>query len=95
MADDNSRQQPNQSEKGRRFRLSRRVTGTGSPSQREPLSREEREMQDLADMGDDADRGTPEQDASLRAGCMSFVRVVMLFFVIMFGSIIVTWFLSK
>lgn len=80
-------------EKGRRFRLTRKVKTEEPPkaAANPAESREEREMRELAEMGDDADRGTPEEDASLRRGCMSMVRVVMFFFVVMFGSIIATW----
>lgn len=82
---------PNSPEKARRFRVARKVKPQPPPV----LSREEQEMRDLAAMGDDADRGTPEQDASLRAGCSSMIRVVGLFFLVMIGSIIATMFLRK
>lgn len=68
----------------RRYRLVRRVE-----------TREEREMRELAALGDEADRGTPEQDAALGRGCLSFVRVMVLFFAVMFGSILVTWVLNN
>lgn len=86
---ENQQGTPGHPEKVRRFRVTRRV----KPSSALPVieTREEREMRELAEMGDDADRGTPEQDAALRSGCMSFVRVVLLFFVLMIGSIIATW----
>jgi|GEM_PF-3128735 len=81
-------------QKGRRFRLARKVKPQAPPAPpaTDPETREQKEMRDLAAMGDEADRGTPEQDASLRAGCTSFLRVVGLFFLLMFGSIIVTFF---
>lgn len=84
--------EPTLDEKGRRFRLARKVKPREPQPPKAPAieSREEREMRDLANMGDDADRGTPEQDAALRRGCTSFVRVVILFFVVMFGSILAT-----
>jgi len=76
-------------EKPRRFRVTRRVKLRGKPGRIE--TREERELRELAEMGDDADRGTPEQDAALQAGCMSMVRVAGLFFLIILLSIIITW----
>lgn len=85
MADEHERKAPGSGEKGRRFRLVRKVKSQGHPT----------ELRELADMGDDADRGTPEQDASLREGCMSMVRVVGLFFVVMFASIIATWCIKR
>lgn len=88
MADDNER-------KGKRFRLARKVKPQEAPRGPAVESREEKEMRQLAEMGEDADRGTPAQDASLRAGCTSMVRVVMLFFVVMFGSIIATWCIKR
>jgi len=74
------------SEKGRRFRVTRRVRPRPAPVE----SREERELRELAEMGDDADRGTPEQDAALRSGCSSMIWVVGFFFVVMIGSILLT-----
>lgn len=93
MADDNERKAPEQEEKGRRFRLSRKVKSQEPPKAQPPAfeSREEKEMRELATLGDDADRGTPEMDAEVRKGCMSFVRLVGFFFVVMFASIIATW----
>jgi len=75
--------------KARRFRVTRRVKSRGTPGHIE--TREERELRELAEMGEDADRGTPEQDAALRAGCMSMVRVVALFFIVVVLSIVITW----
>ncbi|MFZ5817980.1 MAG: hypothetical protein ACOY93_22235 [Bacillota bacterium] len=97
MADENERREPESGEKGRRFRLVRKVRPAEPPAAAPaPVeSREQREMRELAGMGEEADRGTPEQDASLRAGCMSMVRLVTLFFVIMFGSIIATWCIQR
>lgn len=91
MADDKERKEPELDETGRRFRLTRKVKPREVPHPPAAITREEKEMRELADLGDDADRGTPEQDAAVRAGCMSFVRVVGLFFVVMFASIIATW----
>jgi len=68
----------------RRYRLVRRVE-----------TREEREMRELAAMGEEADRGSPERDAGLGQGCLSFVRVMVLFFALMFGSILVTWVMNN
>jgi hypothetical protein len=97
MADENERKASGSEEKGRRFRLVRKVKSQGPPKPQSPgfETREEKELRDLAAMGDDADRGTPEQDASLREGCMSMVRVVGLFFVVMFASIIATWCIKR
>lgn len=93
MSDENERKGPESEEKGRRFRLGRKVKS--QPQAPVIESREETEMRNLAEMGDDADRGTPEQDAAVRAGCMSFVRVVGLFFVVMFASIVATWCIKR
>lgn len=68
----------------RRYRLVRRVE-----------TREEREMRELAAMGDAADRRRPEHDGGLAQGCMSFVRVMALFFALMFGSLLITWVMNK
>ena len=68
----------------RRYRLVRRVE-----------TREEREMRELAAMGNEADRGGPDRDAGLGQGCLSFVRVMVLFFALMFGSILVTWVMNN
>lgn len=88
---------PESTEPGRRFRLARKVKSqeVAPPTPPAIESREEKEMRALAEMGDDADRGTPEQDAALRSGCVSMIRVITLFFIIMFGSIIVTWVLKR
>ncbi|WP_374712749.1 hypothetical protein [Symbiobacterium terraclitae] len=75
--------------KARRFRVTRRLKTRGTPGRIETWG--ERELRELAEMGDDADRGTPEQDAALRAGCMSMVRVVALFFIVVLLSIVITW----
>lgn len=93
MSDEHQGPEDPAEEKGRRFRLGRKVKDQAAPKTAAPPleSREEKEMHDLAAMGDDADRGTPEMDASLRAGCTSFIRLIGLFFVIMFASIIATW----
>ncbi|MFZ5823592.1 MAG: hypothetical protein ACOY94_04560 [Bacillota bacterium] len=99
MADENERKEPqpesDSDERGRRFRLTRKVKPRDVPKDPAPVTREEKELRQLAEMGDDADRGTPEEDASLRAGCTSMVRVVMLFFVVMFGSIVATWCIKR
>nr|PZN68586.1 MAG: hypothetical protein DIU55_13990 [Bacillota bacterium] len=76
--------QPSASGETRRYRV-RRVRRRLAP-------RDERDVRELTDLEDDADRGTPEQDAALQSGCMSMVRVVGLFFVVMILSIIATWF---
>lgn len=70
-------------QRARRFRVTRRA----------PLRRrsgEDRALRDPAEVEDDADRGTPEQDAALSAGCMSMIWVAGFFFVVMILSIIVT-----
>lgn len=99
MADENERKDPRadaeSEEKGRRFRLTRKVKPQEPPKAQDMESREHKEMRALAEMGDDADRGTPEQDAALRAGCSSMVRVVMLFFLVMFASIVATFFIKR
>lgn len=99
MADDTQRKEPrpepDSGEKGRRFRLARKVKPQEVTKGPTVESRAEKEMRQLAEMGEDADRGTPEEDASLRAGCTSMVRVVMLFFVVMFASIIATWCIKR
>jgi hypothetical protein len=78
----------NGAERPQRFRLSRKVTA-------EPVrTREEVEMKALEEL-DDADRGTPEQDASLRQGCTGCLRVTGLFFIIMLTSIVATWFIRR
>ena len=84
MTRDQKGEQSPAQERARRFRVVRRV-----PRKRiETWS--ERELRELEEMGDDADRGTPEQDAALRSGCMSMVWVVGFFFVVMIFSILAT-----
>lgn len=95
MADENERKEPQPERKGRRFRLIRTVKPQDRPRTQAIESREEKEMRALAEMGDDADRGTPEQDASLRAGCTAMIRMIGLFFVIMICSIVATWCIQR
>lgn len=99
MADKHQREElPSEAaDQGKRFRVTRKVKSqeTEQPKPSVIETREEKEMRALAEMGDEADRGTPEQDAALRSGCVSMIRVITLFFIIMFGSIVVTWFLKK
>lgn len=76
--------QPSAREQARRYRV-RRVRRRIEPG-------EERDVRGPAEAADDADPGTPEQDRALQSGCMSMVRVVGLFFVVMILSIIATWF---
>jgi len=76
--------QPSAGGRARRYRVRR--------LRRRIETREERELRELAEMEDDADRGTPEQDAALQSGCMSMVWVAGFFFVVMILSIVATWF---
>ncbi len=83
MGDETKHQAP------RRFRFARRV------KESLPETREAREMRQLEHPQDDADRGTPEQDRSLRQGCGGCLNVTLLLFVIMVASIIGTCAIRK
>lgn len=84
MTGDRKDAQPSARERARRFRV-RRVRRRIEPGQ-------ERDVRVLAEAEDDADPGTPEQDAALQSGCMSMVRVAGFFFLVMILSIVATWF---
>jgi len=76
-------EQPSDTEqRGRRFRIGRKVKPQVPETYATQAMREAET--------EDADRGTPEMDRSLRQGCTGCLRVTILFFIIMIASIVAT-----
>jgi hypothetical protein len=66
----------------RKFQIARRV------KEKMPETHAEQALREAET--DDADKGTPEMDLGVRHGCNGCLKVTLLFFVIMFASILVT-----
>jgi hypothetical protein len=86
MSDD---KQPNDQDKSRRFRITRKV----KPTPKDPETYAEQVMRELPT--DEADPGTKGMQFEVGQGCMGCFWVTLLVIVIMLVSIVATWFIRR